>query len=225
MRTGFNFAVTALLLIGCSRSEEEGRPMPEDLPVSASLSYPAQLLGTREAVREAVITPEELSFPMIFPRGCLRGEACYPGTWVACDSVAVVEGPLTPDRVTTWIVRNEPFEVQEANTLVLVPGVVRVARDTREGAGPDKQLYRAGDTLYVLDHYGEGFFHVWYQRGVFAVELFWPWERAGGFEISGEVLQELESEVWLRVETRGGIRGWVPRDHEGIAGCGDARSP
>lgn len=160
---------------------------------------------------DVAMAPEGLALPMIFE---CRGESCSPGTWAACDSLAVVQGPLTPDRVITWLTRNEQFRVQGANTVVLVPGVVRVTRDTQEGFPPYRQLYRAGDTVYVLDSSGEAIFHVWYQGGISSVELFWPWERAGGFEISGEVLQEQESELWLRVETSGGIRGWVLKDSE-----------
>jgi len=135
--------------------------------------------------------------------------------WAACDSLPVVQAPLTPDRVIAWLSRNERFEVQGANRVVLVPGAVRMTKDTLLGPVGEQELFRAADTVYVLDYRSEAVFNIWHRGGVFRVDVFWPW-RGQFWRPTGlaEVLQEPESEFWLRVKTNSGMRGWVRRGSE-----------
>lgn len=161
-----------------------------------------------------VIRSTGLDFPMIFQAGC-RDESCQPGIWAACDSLHIVEAPLQPQRVIALLTPNDRFEVQGANTVVQVPGVIRVKRATHQGVSGEEEFFEAGDTLYVLDYRSEGFFNVWYQGGLVRLRAFWPWKGQPGEpgELA-EVLREPESQLWLRVEIEGGVRGWVQKDSD-----------
>ena len=192
--------------------------MSHRLPAAAILVLCFACTHTGSPEADPLGVPEGLTFPMLLQAGC-RNEKCMGGTWAACDSLPVVQAPWRPAQVIAWLTRNEQFEVQDANTVVVVPGVVLVTQDIRQGffgTEGTEEPFSAGDTLYVLDYRSEGRFNVWHRGGVFRVVAFWPWSGQPGPTGLAEVLRESVSEFWLRVETQSGIRGWVLRDNERI---------
>ncbi len=175
-----------------------------------------------------MMKPAALVFPMVLPVGCPTSEACPAGLWRACDSLPVLEDPGASTAPVAWLARDQTFAVETGALVVQVPGVVRVLEDTRKPWWPEREVnFVAGDTLFVLGHRGEGYFNVWYLGQMVAVEIFWPWESGGGWEIRGEVLQEEESEAWHRVATDAGKLGWIKRAESSLflpRGRRDARA-
>jgi len=147
--------------------------------------------------------------PLLIPAQC-QSEVCLPGSWLACDTVSIHTAPDGAARAIGSLTRHEVFEVVGASTRVLSAGIVRVTRDVRRTSASGPYQFFAGDTVYVLDHRGEGFFNVWHQgRLVRDVEVFWPGRAWSGFEIAADVLQEPTTEFWLNIVTRPGLRGWL----------------
>lgn len=168
--------------------------------------------GVQLTEEDRYLRPEELDFPLLISVEC-QSEVCYPGLWIACDSIPIVRSPLTPEMVVGWLSRNESFRMHGANVMVNVPGAIHITEDFQQSVGGG-QSYSAGDTLYALDHRGEGFFTTWYRGGLTTTEIFWPWDRGGGWEIRGDVLQEAQTEFWVRAEGTGGADGWIRQDAE-----------
>lgn len=174
---------------------------------------------------DAAVRAPQLAFPTQFWTPC-QSEVCFPGIWEAFERLAVRETPSANDDPARWIEAGDTFRVDGANTVVLRPGLVRVTDDTEQRhRGGSREVYRAGDTIQVLDDRGEGFFTVWYDGGLILTERFWPSQRAGRPEYTGELIQEPEQERWLRVETEDGMRGWLQEDSEQMRGPVGDRFP
>jgi hypothetical protein len=175
------------------------------------VSYRISAAGIITVLMTACATHRGPDPAQVFPALC-QSEVCLPGWWLACDSLPV--HPALPARGTpvSRLRRNEEFEVQAASTVVLVPGIVLVTRDTRQRHAGRETLFSAGDTLHVLDYLGEGDFNVRYRGEIIAVEAFWPIRQGSLPEYSADVLREQQSEFWLRIEARSGVRGWVLQD-------------
>jgi hypothetical protein len=172
----------------------------------------------RASTAEEAAQVPQLSFPMQFWTQC-QSEVCYPGTWGACERLAVREAPGLTGDPAGWIEAGDRFRVDGANTLVLRPGLVRVSERTEQRRlGGSREVYRAGDTILVLDYRGEGSFTTWHDGGLALTEMFWPSPRASLPEYTGELIQEPEQERWLRVETGEGLRGWLKDDAEQMRG-------
>jgi len=139
-------------------------------------------------------------------------ESCVLGSWLACGDTVVRERPGTTQWGVGRIPRGTRFPVLGADLLTLEPGLVRITREVRQG----DHLFKAGDTLLVLGHIGEGFFAVSNQTGsTTTVELFWPWKHAGGFDVAGELVRDAVTERWMRTNM-GGRPGWVLDDEENL---------
>lgn len=165
------------------------------------LSFFAALHGATSA-RDSDVQVPGYTFPYLTER--CPSERCPVGRWLACEATPIRERPGTTQKVVGQIGRGGFFEVNDGALLTLQPGEVKVTRAVRQGAN----LYEAGDTLFVLGHFGEGWFDAVHKGKPVRVDSFWPWRFAGGGEISGELVREEVTEFWLKTSVDA-KPGWV----------------
>ncbi len=75
-----------------------------------------------------------------------------------------------------------------------------------------EDIFQPGDTLYVLDCLGEGYYNTWFQGSFFETEQFWPgpdFFTSSDYEYGGSVVQEIGSSFWIQVRSANQIEGWV----------------
>ena len=150
---------------------------------------------------EQEVTPRGIELPYRVEPAC-PGEGCSYGTWVACDSVPLYRaaGELSPTGL--YLSPEQQFGVTSGAVIVDAPTVVVVSRPTRQVPfSVDALTFDPGDTLYVLDYLGEGFFNAWYADSILEVEVFWPWSEfypGDDFEYGGEVILPGSSSFWVQ---------------------------
>ncbi len=188
-----------LLQLGCSSvpDRDEGAPAP-------------------------AIVPAGLAFPYVKRPAC-PGEGCTYGTWLACDTVQVYGAEGDTTAVAYLLAASDSFEVHAGAVYVRAPGAVVVSRPVYQiGFDSSGVLFQPGDTLFVLDYLGEGFFDAWYRDTVLETEVFWPWEHwfpSPDYVYGGRVVQEGETEFWIEITSRPGKgkHGWVVVDWARLA--------
>lgn len=164
--------------------------------------------------------PEGLSMPLVERPAC-PGEGCSFGEWLACDTVSVFlhEGDTTA--LAGRLLPGEPMTVHDGAVIVRTPGIVAVQRDGPRGFSQAGEVALApGDTVYVLNYLGEGVFNAWVRDTLMEVEVFWPWDDwlvGDDHDYAGEVVQEADTEFWLRVAAPGGGEGFVLVDRAALA--------
>ncbi len=171
-----------------------------------------QSAGQSRVRVQDVLAAAGLELPHRVEPAC-PGEGCAYGTWLACDSVPLYRSPWDPSEVAGYLVPDRPFEVGTGMVVVDVPEVVLVTRPTpRISFEEDGVTFQPGDTLYVLDYLGEGFFNAWYIDAILETEVFWPWAdffAASDFEYGGEVIQNGSASFWVQTTDSEGSEGWV----------------
>ena len=88
--------------------------------------------------------------------------------------------------------------------------VTRSSRPVPFLSGED--IFQPGDTLYVLDYLGEGFYNTWCQGEFYETERFWPgpdFFTAADHEYSGSVVQEAVNGFWVQIRSTNQREGWV----------------
>jgi hypothetical protein len=161
-----------------------------------------------------------MQFPRRVQPAC-PGEGCAYGAWLACDSIPLYE---SPDEASSWrgyLAPDQTFEVSSGAVIVGAPTVVVVTRPTPQYSFlEDSRTFSPGDTLYVLDYLGEGFFNAWYADSILEVDVFWPWEAffpADDYEYGGEVIQPGSSEFWVQTVGASSSEVWLRADAGGLA--------
>jgi hypothetical protein len=160
-----------------------------------------------------------IEFPYRVEPAC-PGEGCSYGLWLACDSVPLFAGPGDSSPTGQYLLPDQAFEVTSGAVVVETPGIVAVTRPTPQAPYlADAVTFVPGDTLYVLDYLGEGFFNAWHRGALLEVEAFWPWENfypAAGFEFGGELIQAGRTSFWAK--TSSGLSGtWISVDDASVA--------
>ena len=158
--------------------------------------------GTDAVSESDDIVPANLAIPHVNRPAC-PGEGCAYGEWMACDTVFVHARETTTSPVAFQLAPMERFEVTEGATHILTAGVVVVKRPQIHAEyARDPVEFQAGDTVYVLDYLGEGFFNTWYRDTMLETEVFWPWEprRTGpDYDFAGDMVQEPRTQFWVAV--------------------------
>lgn len=149
------------------------------------------------------------------------GEGCTYGVWLACDSIPLYRAPGETSPTDQYLSRAQAFEVTSGVVLVDAPTVVVVTRPTRQlPASIEAVTFEPGDTVYVLDYLGEGFFNAFYADSILEVEAFWPWgdfHPGQGFEYGGEVVRQGASSFWIQTADDEGSEAWVWADSAAVA--------
>ena len=166
------------------------------------------------------MAPPGVELPYIVEPAC-PGEGCTFGRWLACDSIPLYRAPGEAGASGGYLSPDQSFEVTSGAVVVDVPGVIVVTRPVRQRMiSSDSILFAPGDTLYVLDYVGEGFFHAWHADSVLEIEVFWPWEPfyAGPeYEYGGEVVQERSASFWVETPQSPSAPSWVWVDRSALA--------
>ena len=202
------FAAAILVVVsGCGGPDDAGGADPAGREVDAGNSG-----------ESGVLAPPGMALPYVVEPAC-PGEGCAYGTWRACDSVPVLELPDVGATTVAHLRENESFEVQVGRVVVEVPEAVVLTRPTRQfGFSDEGVLFSEGDTVYVLDYLGEGYFNVWSADSILETEVFWPWDAfipGSDFEYGGEVVQPGQRAFWVRI-TAGNVGGWVRADQASV---------
>jgi hypothetical protein len=204
----------ALSAIACgdARSGQSGEAGPDQSGDAAA--------ARSEVPVQEILAPPGLGLPHRVEPAC-PGEGCTFGTWLACDSVPLYASPGDASATASVLPPNEPFEVATGMVIVDVPEVVVVTRPTPQiSFEEDGVTFQPGDTLYVLDYLGEGFFNAWYVDTILETEVFWPWASffpGSDFVYGGEVVQTGAASFWVRTTDEEGAAAWVWVDSASVA--------
>jgi len=113
------------------------------------------------------------------------------------------------------------FEVVLGSVRITVPGAVQVLERTPNYSFGKVDLYfDRGDTLFVFDYLGEGFFNGLHKGQPVEVEIFWPWSEwipGEDYHYSGRVLQEWQGAFWISAALDDDQIGWINVDASNLA--------
>lgn len=153
-----------------------------------------------------------MSFPYVVQPAC-PGEGCMFDEWLACAAVPVYASLGDAAALITTLEANEQFSVLTGAVVVESPGVVAITRPSRPVPFLDgEDIFQPGDTLYVLDYLGEGFYNTWFEGSFFETEQFWPgpdYFPSSDYEYGGSVVQEVGSSFWVQIRSGNRDEGWV----------------
>ena len=163
--------------------------------------------------------PATSAFPMQLPLvqvGACPFECCTYRSWTA-DSIIEVyawERADRPRQVAFTLETGDDFEAVTGNVHVLEPAVLTVVAPYEQGLYSGDTLRMVpGDTAFVLDYLGEGFFNVWLNGRALEVEAFWsaPGTMTGDSTVMpGRSDRDFPvTEWWVQVRTATDEEGWV----------------
>lgn len=196
--------------------------VPAPSPGSAD-SGPSDAAGRDTLV---LATPDLLTLPYVAEGAC-PFECCTYREWRATAEMTVRREPSDTAQAAFTLAAGEAFRGLDGRVVVTEPGVVAVRRRI-EPEVPGQPAFTPGDTLYPLDHLGEGWFRVWYRgRTVETSSFSWaPLDAPPATRDSAAavVLRDPTSEWWARVRNGEGRTGWLRMDGapfiEGVDACG-----
>ncbi len=135
-------------------------------PVMALVLSSLPALHWATSAKDGDVQVPGYTFPYLTER--CPSESCPVGRWLACDATPIRERPGTTQKVVGQIGRGGFFEVNDGALLTIQPGEVKVTRGVRQGSN----VYEAGDTVFVLGHFGEGSFDAVHKGKPVRVEIF-----------------------------------------------------
>jgi hypothetical protein len=150
------------------------------------------------------------TFPYRVDLSC-PSEDCVLGLWLACANTPVREKPGKSQPVLGQIPRDGRFTVVGGALLSIEPGIVRVTSDVHQRVDGVEHVYKTGDTLFLLGHVGVGWFAAVHNGQPADVEIFWPWQHAGGFPIAGDLIRDATTELWMQTSINR-QSGWLLDD-------------
>ena len=217
---------TIPLLIGLSAS---ACTAPEEQPVELEVSpqYAAakidaepQVAPPAEDIPSGSLQDADPSFPYVVEPAC-PGEGCMYDEWLACAAVPVYASLGDATESISTLEVNERFSVLTGAVVVESPGIVAITRPARpvpflEG----EDIFQPGDTLYVLDYLGEGFYNTWFEGSFFETDQFWPgpdFYPSSDYEYRGSVVQEVESSFWIQIRSEDQGERWVDVSNASLA--------
>jgi hypothetical protein len=107
---------------------------------------------------------------------------------------------------------------------VTSPGIVIADRPFPVAETPGAPTVAAGDTLYLLDSMGEGFFHTRYKGRVYESSgAAWFGGGPPGSTTSARLVRGAESDWWVHITLSDGRVGWIMMDDirvDGADACG-----
>lgn len=138
-------------------------------------------------------------------RGICPFECCHYGPWVAEGPVEAYARELSRDSVVFRIASGDTIVADTGNVHIMVPGVVVVGQPVTMELSSGKPFGSAapGDTVFVLEYHGEGYYNVRHRGRDAEVESFWS------DSTRARLVREPVQEWWARVRAKDGRQGWV----------------
>ncbi len=171
------------------------------------------------------------SLPHIIPNAC-QLECCRLGEWsTAFSPLAVYAQPGDPSPPLATIPVRTSFVANSSVVVVRRFGIAVVDKLARKRPYflNDSSTLAPGDTVYLMKYNGEDWFTSIIHNRVDTVHAFWGpggpgMLRAQGTPSYGRVLQNLETEWWVRVRLTNGSAGWINMTRVGSVRGPDACS-
>jgi hypothetical protein len=138
-------------------------------------------------------------------------ECCRYGVWVARSVVPVFGAERSRADTVTVLQPGDSVTAETGDVHVTALTRVVVTREVREVSSMEGgHTFVPGDTLFVLDYLGEGFYSAWMDGEMYQPEQFWTelqnWTEDG--EADGYSVGDRETEWWVRVRTSA-LEGWI----------------
>lgn len=170
------------------------------------------------------------SLPIV-RRGACPFECCQYGRWVARASIPVFAAERSMGDTVGMLAPGEAIEALDGTHHVLRAAVAVFQRPYNLVATiHDTLAIQPGDTVYVLDHIGEGVFHVWYRGKPYQMDQQWAYpDDDAPIRAAARALADMspKTEWWVRIRRRTGAEGWIledptgPARFEGSDACGE----
>lgn len=171
--------------------------------------------------------------------GACPFECCMYGDWTAGQRIPVYRNQSDTTQIHFNIEAGDTFQAPTGNVIVSEPGIVGVHKSYELYGyySPANNTYRKkpvrnsiseGDTLFVLDYMGEGFWNVWYQGEIYQEDgMEWRFgrypENRSADEVRATFLKHPETEWWVKIRTQDKKEGWILMKNievSGHDGCG-----
>ena len=153
-------------------------------------------------------------------------ECCHYGRWTARKKIPVYAHERDTTELVAIIQEGATFDAITGNVFVERFGEVDVLKDLT-GWNDEAPRYKRGDTLFLLDYHGEGYYSIWIRDTLVVDGEFFSLPRDTAsvrdeFKY-GVVRTEPVSRWWVRVRLADGTEGWIDMDSsvvEGSDACG-----
>ena len=157
-------------------------------------------------------------------RGVCPFECCTYRDWVLETPATVRPTPDENAPAAFALEAGTSIRADSGNVYVTSPGIVIADRPFPVAETPGAPTVAAGDTLYLLDSMGEGFFHTRYKGRVYESSgAAWFGGGPPGSTTSGRLVRGAESDWWVHVTLSDGRTGWIMMDDirvDGADACG-----
>ncbi len=157
-------------------------------------------------------------------RGVCPFECCTYREWVLETPATVRPAPNGDAPAAFTLDTGTTIRADSGNVYVTSPGIVIADRPFPVAESPDAPVVAAGDTLYLLDSMGEGFFHTRYRGRIYESSgAAWFGGGPPGSTTSGRLVRGAESDWWVHVTLTDGRTGWIMMDEvrvDGADACG-----
>lgn len=158
--------------------------------------------------------------------GACPFECCTYGTWKAEERVTVYKHERDTSDVAFVLEAGTSFKALTGHVFINRPGKV-IALDTFSiSYDTTRWTVPAGDTLYLLNYEGEGYYRGWYKGEripeVFA-GLWYENKYRPDSTRKASLINEAETEWWAKIEDNRGRTGWISMEQAALSGvdaCG-----
>src|SRR5687768_15350212 len=206
-----------LSLAACSVDRET------DVVVGGSDTAGATTPNETDPTSPAPIAPRD-NEGVYVARGVFPFECCVYREWTLETPATGRVAPAAGAAEAFTLPAGATVRADSGNVYVTRPGVVVADRPFPVAETPGAPVVAAGDSLYLLDSMGEGFFHTRYRGRVYETSgTAWFGGGPPGSTTSGRLVRGAESQWWAHVTLADGRAGWIMMDDirvDGADACG-----
>jgi hypothetical protein len=148
-------------------------------------------------------------------RGACPFECCVYGEWAAVTAVPVYRAERDTSTVAFTLAAGERFTALTGNVHIAQPGIAVAVETVDAGEPAGSVRFEPGDTVYILNHLGEGTYNLWRNGEVIVGEGFWGVMPLSGGGPLGRLLREPVSDWWVQVRDESGRGGWISMNRLG----------
>lgn len=169
-------------------------------------------LGAQERPKEPVVR-----------EGACPFECCVYREWTAQAPIRVYQNEGDHDSTAFTLAPGEQFAALTGNVHVTQLGIVEIISPLYQYGVDGRTRFEPGDTLYVLDYMGEGFYFVWHEGEILDAADYWyaPDQVTDVNRAHVRAIQHREpvTEWWVQARNSRGQVGWIDMSEAVIAGA------